>query len=131
MHLHTILILLGLYGLTKAVENDCVISSFESVAAILKACKDEIVLNSFQVPPGKTLEINLQNSATLTINGTIIFGVSEEEWEGPLMKVTGKGITVTGTPGETEYKKDTIGHYNSLDRFTFAWTGYGLLGRNG
>ena len=65
--------------------------------AQLKTCakSKSITINNLQVPGGQTLALeNLASGTTVTFSGTTTFGVAN--WEGPLVSISGKGVTVTG-----------------------------------
>jgi len=57
-----------------------------------------IVLDGIKVPAGTTLDLtSLKANTVVTFQGTTTFGY--EEWEGPLVSVSGTGITVQGATG--------------------------------
>ncbi|CAK4669684.1 hypothetical protein AeMF1_018649 [Aphanomyces euteiches] len=56
-----------------------------------------VVISSLQVPAGVTLDLTkLKDGATVTFTGTTTFGT--KLWEGPLVRLTGNNLKVTG-PG--------------------------------
>ncbi|KAG5956954.1 hypothetical protein E4U58_006339 [Claviceps cyperi] len=57
-----------------------------------------ITLRNVQVPAGKTLDLsNLNDGTQVIFSGRTTFGY--QEWEGPLISVSGKNIKVSGSPG--------------------------------
>ena len=63
-----------------------------------KSSCSSIVLSGITVPAGETLDMtDLADGTTLTFEGTTTF--EYEEWEGPLISVSGKSITVQGASG--------------------------------
>ncbi|KAN0085408.1 Glycoside hydrolase [Elaphomyces granulatus] len=63
-----------------------------------KSSCSTITLNNVAVPTGKTLDLpKLGQGAIVTFEGETTFGYSE--WEGPLILISGSGITVTGASG--------------------------------
>ncbi|XP_030767687.1 polygalacturonase-like isoform X1 [Sitophilus oryzae] len=74
----------------------CTISSFDEVANVVASCSD-IVLESFTVPAGTTLNMNLNSGSTVTVKGVIKFGY--QEWAGPLVQIYGNQITFRGAGG--------------------------------
>lgn len=73
----------------------CTITKYSQVGQI-KNCQT-VVLNNLAVPAGQTLNLNLRDGAHLTFAGTTSFGY--KEWEGPLLSMTGNGVTVTAAKG--------------------------------
>ncbi|KAL9062696.1 MAG: hypothetical protein Q9157_008708, partial [Trypethelium eluteriae] len=74
--------------------------TFTSASAAIsgKASCSSIVLSGITVPAGTTLDMtDLKEGTTVTFEGTTTFGY--KEWEGPLISVSGSGITVTGASG--------------------------------
>ncbi|ODV61960.1 endo-polygalacturonase [Ascoidea rubescens DSM 1968] len=79
--------------------DDCIIntSSFGSISSIQKNCKT-IVVENLTVPKGKTLDLSsLKEGSTVTFKGKTTF--EYKEWKGPLIKISGKKIKVTGKSG--------------------------------
>ncbi|KAH8585650.1 putative extracellular polygalacturonase [Bisporella sp. PMI_857] len=73
-------------------------STGASLASKSKASCATIVLSNVAVPSGTTLDLTKLNDNTQVIfQGTTTFGY--EEWSGPLVSVSGKGIQVTGASG--------------------------------
>ncbi|RDW57618.1 polygalacturonase 2 [Coleophoma cylindrospora] len=74
-----------------------------TTAAAAKAGKTgcaSITLSSIAVPAGTTLDLTGLTAGTKVIfDGTTTFGY--EEWSGPLISISGKDITVTGTTGNS------------------------------
>ncbi|RJE21283.1 Polygalacturonase [Aspergillus sclerotialis] len=72
----------------------CTFTSAASASASKKSCSD-IVLKDIEVPAGETLDLSdLEDGTKVTFEGTTTFGY--KEWEGPLIRVSGSDITVTG-----------------------------------
>lgn len=75
----------------------CTFTDAKTAMAKKASCTD-IVLNGIQVPAGQTLDLTgLKDGTKVTFKGTTTFGY--KEWEGPLIAVGGKKITVTGASG--------------------------------
>ncbi|KAK1579325.1 family 28 glycosyl hydrolase [Colletotrichum navitas] len=75
----------------------CVITDFESVKAQKASCTD-MVLKGVAVPGGRTLDLTgLQAGTRVTFADTTTFGY--KEWDGPLVSVSGDGVSVVGAPG--------------------------------
>ncbi|KAF7187746.1 Polygalacturonase 2 [Pseudocercospora fuligena] len=73
-------------------------SNGASLASKSKTSCSTIVLSSVAVPSGTTLDLTKLNDGThVVFEGTTTFGY--KEWEGPLVSVSGKRITVTGASG--------------------------------
>uniref|UniRef100_A0A0W0GC44 endo-polygalacturonase n=1 Tax=Moniliophthora roreri TaxID=221103 RepID=A0A0W0GC44_MONRR len=68
------------------------IASLDDVAEAVKCT--EVNIESFEVPAGQALEINLLDGSTVNMNGDVTFGVAN--WEGPLFTVSGNDITFNG-----------------------------------
>ncbi|GAB7350029.1 hypothetical protein MBLNU459_g0703t1 [Dothideomycetes sp. NU459] len=72
-----------------------------TTAAAAKSGKSSctsIILDNIAVPAGTTLDLTgLKTGTTVTFEGTTTFGY--EEWDGPLISVSGTSITVTGASG--------------------------------
>ncbi|KAJ5557370.1 endopolygalacturonase A [Penicillium frequentans] len=65
-----------------------------SAASESKADCSTIILSNIEVPAGETLDLTDLNDGTEVIfSGTTTFGY--EEWDGPLIKISGSSITVT------------------------------------
>ncbi|KAI0121526.1 glycoside hydrolase family 28 protein [Hypoxylon sp. NC0597] len=81
----------------RASSSSCTFTSITSLSAQKKSCTD-IVLDGITVPAGQTLDLtSLTEGTTVTFQGTTTFGY--EEWEGPLISVSGTSITVKGASG--------------------------------
>ncbi|KXN90815.1 Polygalacturonase 1 [Leucoagaricus sp. SymC.cos] len=87
---------LGLLALAVSAyaQSSCTgtINSMNDVANAVKCTT--VVLNSFTVPAGVTLNLNLLDGTTVNMNGDISFGI--QNWAGPLFQVSGNDITFNG-----------------------------------
>ncbi|KAG6057156.1 hypothetical protein E4U17_001645 [Claviceps sp. LM77 group G4] len=76
---------------------DCTFSD-ATQAIQKKASCNTITLRNLKVPAGKTLDLsNLNDGTRVIFTGRTTFGY--QEWEGPLIAMSGKNIKVTGSPG--------------------------------
>ncbi|QSZ32981.1 hypothetical protein DSL72_002565 [Monilinia vaccinii-corymbosi] len=85
----------------------CTFSGATGAAQVAKqkASCATIYLDSLSVPAGTTLDLTgLAKGTNVIFKGTTTFGY--EEWSGPLVSVSGTGITVTGAAGN---KLDGLG----------------------
>nr|ADU33258.1 endopolygalacturonase [Sitophilus oryzae] len=94
----------------------CLIDKYESVENATKFCKN-IVLNNFVVPGGRTLNLTLLEGSILTFQGNVTFEF--KNWEGPLIRITGNNLTVSGTHGHIinghgELYWDGLGSWGSI-----------------
>nr|ADU33276.1 endopolygalacturonase [Chrysomela tremula] len=71
----------------------CYVNSYNEVDSIVKSCR-YIVIQGFEVPAGKTLNLNLQKKTVLLFEGTLTFGMAY--WDGPLISISGYDIQVMG-----------------------------------
>lgn len=72
-------------------------SGASSASASQKECAT-IVLSDVAVPSGTSLDLgDLADDTTVVFEGTTTWGY--EEWEGPLLRIQGSGITVKGAEG--------------------------------
>lgn len=77
--------------------SSCTFSSAASASAGKKSCSS-IVLDNIAVPAGTTLDLtDLADNTVVTFEGTTTFGY--KEWDGPMVSVSGTGITVKGASG--------------------------------
>ncbi|XP_050503168.1 polygalacturonase isoform X1 [Diabrotica virgifera virgifera] len=81
---------------TVSANNNCTITEFAQVAAVVKECSN-IVINDLVVPAYSTLLLNLQNGSRVTFTGNVLFEVGY--WEGPLLEISGDGVQVQGNAG--------------------------------
>ncbi|KAF8149561.1 endo-polygalacturonase PG1 [Crassisporium funariophilum] len=68
------------------------VNSLDDVANAVKCTT--VNLNSFTVPPGQALTLNLVTGTTVNMYGDIFFG--NLSWAGPLFTVSGKSVTFNG-----------------------------------
>ncbi|KAL0956694.1 hypothetical protein HGRIS_002820 [Hohenbuehelia grisea] len=88
------LLLLVASTLAAPAASDCTgtISSMGDVDAAVKCTT--VNINSFTVPAGQGLTLNLLDATTVNLNGDLKFG--NVSWAGPLFTVSGKSITFNG-----------------------------------
>ncbi|RMY25581.1 hypothetical protein D0867_00634 [Hortaea werneckii] len=73
-------------------------SNGASSASASQGSCSTIVLSDVAVPSGETLKLNdLEDGTHVIFEGTTTFGY--EEWDGPLIRIAGTDITVTGAEG--------------------------------
>ncbi|KAI7528433.1 putative endopolygalacturonase, partial [Hortaea werneckii] len=73
-------------------------SNGASSASASQGSCSTIVLSDIAVPSGETLKLNdLEDGTHVIFEGTTTFGY--EEWDGPLIRIAGTDITVTGAEG--------------------------------
>ncbi|KAJ8918261.1 hypothetical protein NQ315_014131 [Exocentrus adspersus] len=91
------LILIVLLEPHSTIAATCTISSYneDDITNATKECSD-ITLNSISIPAGVTLKLNLKQGAKLTFQGTLTWGY--QEWDGPLLNITGTDVEITGMP---------------------------------
>ncbi|KAK4625592.1 Polygalacturonase [Fulvia fulva] len=83
-----------------STDSGCTFSGSDgaSKAQQSKSSCSTITPSSVEVPAGKTLDLTELNDGTKVVfQGTTTFGY--KEWEGPLVSISGKKITVTGESG--------------------------------
>ncbi|KAJ8970498.1 hypothetical protein NQ314_001197 [Rhamnusium bicolor] len=78
--------------------DDCTVTSYSKLNDALAFCTD-IVISNITVPAGVTLELNLRDGVKVTFEDYITFDY--RTWEGPLVKITGRAITVQGSAGHS------------------------------
>lgn len=89
-------VLLALWA-KSAFAASCTFSDAVSAEAGKKSCST-ITLSNVEVPAGQTLNLTGLNEGTKVIfAGNTTFGY--EEWVGPLIAVSGKGIAISGAEG--------------------------------
>ncbi|CRG92375.1 polygalacturonase [Talaromyces islandicus] len=85
---------------SDASNASCTFSGSNGAASASKSKKScsTIVLSDVAVPSGTTLDLtDLEDGTAVIFEGTTSFGY--EEWEGPLVSVSGTGIKVSGASG--------------------------------
>ncbi|QKX55521.1 uncharacterized protein TRUGW13939_02615 [Talaromyces rugulosus] len=83
-----------------ASDSSCTFSGPSGAASASESKKScsTIVLSDVAVPSGTTLDLtDLEDGTAVIFEGTTSFGY--EEWDGPLVSVSGTGITVSGADG--------------------------------
>lgn len=83
-----------------ASDASCTFSGSSGAASASKSKKScsTIVLSDVAVPSGTTLDLtDLEDGTSVIFEGTTSFGY--DEWKGPLISVSGTGITVSGASG--------------------------------
>ncbi|KAF7266467.1 polygalacturonase-like [Rhynchophorus ferrugineus] len=92
-----VFVIIAVSTATSSPLNDsCTISSYDSVSSVVSSCWS-IVMESFTVPGGQQLTMNLMTGATVTVKGTITF--EHNEWTGPLVQIYGSRITFQNAGG--------------------------------
>ncbi|KAJ5666971.1 hypothetical protein N7462_011380 [Penicillium macrosclerotiorum] len=82
-------------SLVKRASSSCIFNSAASASASASSCST-IVLSDIEVPAGETLELkDLESGTKVIFDGETTFGY--EEWDGPLIRISGSGVTVSGT----------------------------------
>jgi galacturan 1,4-alpha-galacturonidase len=82
---------------TKRSSSTCTFTEAASASASKSDCST-IVLSDIEVPAGETLDLSdLSDGTKVIFDGTTTFGY--EEWKGPLIRISGSGITVTANDG--------------------------------
>ncbi|CRK45096.1 hypothetical protein BN1723_016466 [Verticillium longisporum] len=84
----------------EVIESRATACTFTNTADLAKSKKtcDSITLNNIAVPAGTTLDLSsLKSGAHVVFQGKTTFGY--EEWEGPLIQISGEKITVEGASG--------------------------------
>ncbi|KAF6824955.1 endopolygalacturonase [Colletotrichum plurivorum] len=77
----------------------CTFTDAKTAMSKKTSCTD-IVLNGIKVPAGETLDLTgLKDGTKVTFKGTTTFGY--KEWEGPLIAVGGKKVSVIGASGHS------------------------------
>ncbi|KAJ5921005.1 hypothetical protein N7466_009331 [Penicillium verhagenii] len=72
-------------------------SGAASASASQKSCST-IILSAVAVPSGTTLDLSdLEDDTTVIFEGETTWGY--EEWDGPLLQISGTGITIKGASG--------------------------------
>ncbi|CAN8096009.1 unnamed protein product [Discula destructiva] len=85
------------FEVVPRASNSCTFTTAADVVSGKASCST-ITLSSIEVPAGVTLDLTGLKSGTKVIfEGTTTFGY--KEWVGPLIKVTGTNIEVSGAPG--------------------------------
>ncbi|KAG7094446.1 hypothetical protein E1B28_008042 [Marasmius oreades] len=92
-----------LTGLSYAATMDCVgtISSLSDVAEAVKCTT--VNINSFTVPGGQALTLNLLQGTTVNMQGDVTFGVAN--WDGPLFTVSGNDVTCAFSQAGTVFSE--------------------------
>nr|ADU33364.1 endopolygalacturonase [Leptinotarsa decemlineata] len=77
--------------------DNCTITEFSQVESVSAKCTN-IIVSNLQVPGGETLDFKFKKPGVhITFEGKTTFGY--QLWKGPLIRIQGVGITVTGAPG--------------------------------
>jgi hypothetical protein len=77
--------------------DSCTITSTDDLDTAKSSCTT-ITIGTLEVPAGETLDLtDLTEGTEVIFDGTVTFGY--EEWDGPLISVSGTKITVTGSSG--------------------------------
>jgi len=77
--------------------DSCTITDFDDIDDAKSSCTT-ITIGTLEVPAGETLDLtDLPDNTNVVFSGTVTFGYAE--WDGPMISVSGTGITVTGEDG--------------------------------
>ncbi|KAI9930752.1 hypothetical protein ASPWEDRAFT_171376 [Aspergillus wentii DTO 134E9] len=77
--------------------SSCTFTDAAKASESISSCSS-VVLKDIEVPAGETLDLSdAADGATITFEGTTSFGY--KEWKGPLIRLAGKGVTITGADG--------------------------------
>ncbi|KAJ5149950.1 CAZyme family GH28 [Penicillium atrosanguineum] len=77
----------------------CTFTSATKASESQKSCST-IVLDNIEVPAGESLDLSdLEDGTKVIFDGETTFGY--EEWDGPLIRIEGSNIIVTGTSNHT------------------------------
>ncbi|KAJ5215844.1 uncharacterized protein N7498_002251 [Penicillium cinerascens] len=77
----------------------CTFSSAAKASESQKSCTT-IMLDNIEVPAGETLDLSdLEDGTKVIFNGETTFGY--KEWKGPLIRIAGSNIIVSGTSNHT------------------------------
>ncbi|KAF6211523.1 hypothetical protein GE061_012036 [Apolygus lucorum] len=88
----------GTLVISAAVTSGFDLNNFDQLNAAKKSPDKKIVIKNLLVPAGKTLDLTgLQSNTVIEFTGRVTFGY--QEWEGTLIELKGKNITVLGKPG--------------------------------
>ncbi|XP_018568805.1 probable endopolygalacturonase II [Anoplophora glabripennis] len=96
-----------LVTIQPSIAATCTVSKYDedNIKNIVSECKD-ITLDNLDVPAGVTLNLNLNPGTKLTFQGTITWGY--QEWNGPLLNITGEQLEITGAPDHVIDPKGNI-----------------------
>lgn len=91
------LLLLFLVNIALAFGDICTVQSIDDLNEAIKSCTN-IIISNVTVPPGKTLSlVDLKPGTSVLFEGTTEF--EYEQWTGPLIRVSGEGLKISGAPG--------------------------------
>ncbi|PYH95673.1 polygalacturonase pgaI [Aspergillus ellipticus CBS 707.79] len=78
-------------------KSSCTFTSASDAKEGISKCSD-VILKDIEVPAGETLDLSkAADDSTITFEGTTTFGY--KEWDGPLIRFGGKGLTITQADG--------------------------------
>ncbi|ERL93975.1 hypothetical protein D910_11260 [Dendroctonus ponderosae] len=72
----------------------CTVTSYDDISTAVSSCTT-LTISGITVPAETTLTLSLKSGTKLTMEGTWTWKYAE--WKGPLLKITGSGVTVTGS----------------------------------
>ncbi|KAJ8945273.1 hypothetical protein NQ318_016042 [Aromia moschata] len=79
--------------------SDCIVTEHSQLMNATENCL-EIVVRDLTMPGGLTAHFHLKDGATVTFEGTTVFGyIQWPDWGYPLMHFKGNNVTVEGAPG--------------------------------
>uniref|UniRef100_A0A146KP56 endo-polygalacturonase n=2 Tax=Lygus hesperus TaxID=30085 RepID=A0A146KP56_LYGHE len=94
----SLIFFIGTLMVTAVVTYGFNLDNFDQLNYAKKSPDKWIVIKDLLVPAGKTLDLTgLQNNTVIEFTGTVTFGY--QEWEGTLITLKGKNITVLGRRG--------------------------------
>ncbi|EGU74395.1 hypothetical protein FOXB_15085, partial [Fusarium oxysporum f. sp. conglutinans Fo5176] len=86
------------FASTLPKRDPCSVTDYSGLATAVSSCTN-IVLNGFQVPTGKALDLSkLKDGATVTFKGKTTFATTADNDFDPIV-ISGNGITITGASG--------------------------------
>jgi len=84
---------------SSSSSTSCTFNSAAKASASASSCST-VVLDNIAVPAGETLDLeDLQDGTKVIFSGETTFGY--KEWDGPLIRISGSNIAVSGTSNHT------------------------------
>lgn len=75
------------------LESSCSVSSYDDISDAVSSCTT-LTISDITVPAETTLKLSLKSGTVLTLAGTWQWKYAE--WKGPLLQISGSGVTVKG-----------------------------------